>query len=584
MGRTFVRSRCGIAAIGAIALFSFAAGADHRPANGATGQVAISVFPVDGVCDYADTWHDQRAGVDKNGNPNVHQGVDIIAASGVPIRAVTAGKVTSMSQSTRGGNQLYLTQPDGSYFFHAHISRYVDGLAVGAQVKAGDIIAYVGQTGDAVYSTAHLHFEVHPAWNNREPINPYPVVRHVSGCGKIGTGTGTPPTSTPTPTAPSSPTVPTPSTPSTTAFPTVPTTNSYSGSKVSNGFDGFFPIIPSRIADSRSRFYLTRLSAMTENYLTVASRGSVPANASSVMLNLTITGPADDGWMQTWPCGQAAPLASNVNFRQGQTISNTALVAVGVSGRVCFRGSTGLDLVVDVIGWQGPGGADGFVPAGPNRLFDSRSTGGIVRAGETRTITVPATDGAEVTVTADVPSANGEIVVWPCAQTKPSVPGMRLTAGVTAANTTVVPIGASSLCVSPSVTTHIIVDLNGTWQARTGGRPTAITPVRLLDTRSGPAAGKARPRTEVRVPVAGRSGIAAGANAAQVNITVTDPVGPGFVTAWPCGSAIPLASVLNYAEGTTVANATLVGLGGGSLCLATSDSAHLIVDVTGYLA
>ena len=187
MARTLLRSLRNYAALAS--LVGVAIGVGYRPANGATGEVPISVFPVDGVCAYADTWHDPRAGVDKNGNPNVHEGVDIIAASGVPIRAVTDGKITSMSQSIRGGNQLYLTQPDGSYFFHAHINRYADGLVVGAQVKAGDVIAYVGQTGDAVYSTAHLHFEVHPAWNGRGPINPYPVVRQLSGCGMTGTGT-----------------------------------------------------------------------------------------------------------------------------------------------------------------------------------------------------------------------------------------------------------------------------------------------------------------------------------------------------------------------------------------------------------
>jgi hypothetical protein len=335
-------------------------------------------------------------------------------------------------------------------------------------------------------------------------------------------------------------------------------------------------------ADSRERFYLTPLSTMTVNYLTVASRGNVPANASSVMLNLTVTNPASDGWMRTWPCGQPTPATSNVNFRMGQTISNTALIAMGTSGRVCFQASTAIDLMVDVVGWHGAGGVDGFVPAGPTRLFDSRDTGVKTKPGETKTVVVPATDAAAITVTAVSPDADGTITVWPCARAKPAVPGLHMTAGVTAANSTVVPLGNDKLCVSASASTHFIVDLNGSWQHRVGSRPATIAPVRLLDTRGG--SGKPAPLAEVRIPVAGLSGIPASASAAQVNITITEPNGPGYVTAWPCGGDRPLASVLNYGKGATVANATLVGLGGGALCVATSDSAHLVVDVTGYLA
>jgi hypothetical protein len=157
-----------------------------------------------------------------------------------------------------------------------------------------------------------------------------------------------------------------------------------------------------------------------------------------------------------------------------------------------------------------------------------------------------------------------------------------MTFGVTAANTTVVPLKKGKLCVSPSVATHVIVDMNGSWRQKTGGRPTAISPVRLLDTRG--TAGKPAPLAEVRIPMAGKSGIPADATSVQVNVTVTQPNGPGYVTVWPCGGQRPQASVLNYGEGVTVANATLVGLGGGALCVASSDSAHLVVDVTGYLS
>jgi Peptidase family M23 len=589
MGRRTVQRRLGIAALSVTALLTSAGLATREPAQAGTGQVVVAAFPVDGQCAFADTWMAPRAGVDSTGNPNVHEGVDIIANSGVPIRAVTDGQITRLSTSTRGGIQLYLTQPDGTYFFHGHLSRYADGIVAGSNVKAGDVIGYVGQTGDAVYSVAHLHFEVHPAWNSKAPINPFPVIRQVSGCGRTGTGiapsfsTGTTVAPIPTTKPTSSSTAPTASTvPSPTTTAVVPTSNSYSGPMAINGFDGFLAVSPSRVADTRSRFFLTPLSTMTQNYLTVASRGSVPTNASAVMLNLTVSSPADDGWMRVWPCGQPTPATSNINFRRSQTISNTALIALGTSGRVCFQASTGIDLAVDVLGWNGAGGTNGFVAAGPDRLFDSRNSGATVAAGAVRTIDVPASAAASVTLTAVEPTANGEITIWPCAEPKPAIAGLQMTLGVTAANTTVVPLRKGKLCVSPSVATHVIVDLNGSWQAKTGGRPTAIAPVRMLDSRN--AGGKPAPLAEVRIPLAGKSGIPANATSAQVNVTVTQPNGPGYVTVWPCGRERPLASVLNYGEGVTVANATLVGLGSGALCVATSDLAHLVIDVTGYLS
>lgn len=88
----------------------------------------------------------------------------------------------------------------------------------------------------------------------------------------------------------------------------------------------------------------------------------------------------------------------------------------------------------------------------------------------------------------------------------------------------------------------------------------------------------------VTVPAAGTGGIPANAKAVGLNLTVTEPAGPGFITAFPCGSPLPPTSNLNFATGQTLAAFTLATPGtGGAVCVRTSQSVHLIIDVSGYV-
>jgi bacillolysin len=118
-----------------------------------------------------------------------------------------------------------------------------------------------------------------------------------------------------------------------------------------------------------------------------------------------------------------------------------------------------------------------------------------------------------------------------------------------------------------------------------------LVPGRLLDSRSGQATvdgqfngiGVRGAGTVTALTVAGRGGVAGDAAAVVLNVTVTDAQGPGFVTVFPCGSAQPNASSLNYVVGSTVANAVIVKVGaGGQVCLFTQSPINLIADVNGY--
>ncbi len=121
----------------------------------------------------------------------------------------------------------------------------------------------------------------------------------------------------------------------------------------------------------------------------------------------------------------------------------------------------------------------------------------------------------------------------------------------------------------------------------------ALVPARLLDTRPdgttadgiGQGDGLQAAGATVEVQVTGRSGVPDGANAAVLNVTVTDARAAGFVTVWPCGSGRPNASSLNYITGSTVPNGVIAKIGDkGKVCLFTSNPTHLLVDVAGFFS
>jgi murein DD-endopeptidase MepM/ murein hydrolase activator NlpD len=123
--------------------------------------------PVAGPSTFVDTWGAPRSGGRR------HQGVDMLSPRGTPSVAVVAGTIR-ISQNRLGGNALWLNGADGNSYYYAHFDRYGKGGAV----NAGDVIGYVGDTGNA-RGTPHLHFEVHPGGG--AAVDPYPTARAACG-------------------------------------------------------------------------------------------------------------------------------------------------------------------------------------------------------------------------------------------------------------------------------------------------------------------------------------------------------------------------------------------------------------------
>ena len=126
-------------------------------------------FPVAGDASWSDDWLEARFGPPFH----LHQGNDIFAARGTPVRAPYAG-VVRYEDGGAGGKAAYLTVGDGTYYYMAHLDSYSKKFSSGASVKQGDVVGYTGDTGNAVGGATHVHFEIHP--RGGAAVDPKPIL------------------------------------------------------------------------------------------------------------------------------------------------------------------------------------------------------------------------------------------------------------------------------------------------------------------------------------------------------------------------------------------------------------------------
>ena len=126
-------------------------------------------FPVAGMADYSDDWWQARFGPPFH----LHEGTDIFGARGTPVRAPFDG-VVRFEDGGLGGKGAYVTTPDGTYYYMAHLEGFAKKLSNGSKVKQGEVIAYLGDSGNARGGTPHVHFEIHP--RGGAAVNPKPIL------------------------------------------------------------------------------------------------------------------------------------------------------------------------------------------------------------------------------------------------------------------------------------------------------------------------------------------------------------------------------------------------------------------------
>lgn len=160
-----------------------AVGGSSSPAVGPADLEALRgeglIIPVAGVAakDLVDSFDDMRGGTRR------HNALDIMAKRNTPVLAAVSGTVLKLHNSAAGGLTVYVSDPTSRFvMMYGHLDSYRPGLADGAKVTRGEIIGFVGSTGNANPLAPHLHFQVTRNDNMKEwwkgtPINPFPVFR-----------------------------------------------------------------------------------------------------------------------------------------------------------------------------------------------------------------------------------------------------------------------------------------------------------------------------------------------------------------------------------------------------------------------
>ncbi|MHB1500010.1 MAG: G1 family glutamic endopeptidase [Candidatus Dormibacteria bacterium] len=363
-------------------------------------------------------------------------------------------------------------------------------------------------------------------------------------------------------------------------------------------------LLPSRILDTRSTG--GPLGPGGAINLTVVG-GSVPSTAVAVALNVTVTDTTQASFLTLYPTGGTQPVVSNLNWVSGQTVPNLVIVPVGQGGQVTIYNHSGkTDVVVDLQGYFAPStsgtAAGSYVPLPPVRIADTRSgsgepySGDTLQAGSTLTLSaagagdLPAAGVAAVLLNVTVTDTTqaSYLSVYPQGGNPPTSSDLNWTAGETVANRVVVPVGPNGQITvyNYSGQADLVVDVSGYFTSgpnhpSNAGLFTAITPVRLLDTRvTGSPLG---PGQTLSQQMAGLDGISSQATAVVTNVTAANTTQASFFTVYP-GGVRPIASDVNWAAGQTVPNLTVATLGaGGSVTVYNhAGSADVIVDAFGY--
>jgi hypothetical protein len=338
----------------------------------------------------------------------------------------------------------------------------------------------------------------------------------------------------------------------------------------------------------------------------------VPAIASAVTGNLTVTGQTSNGYLYLGPVAMNDPTSSTLNFPVGDDRANGVTVALGAGGTlsVTFVAPAPgpiAHVIFDVTGYFVPGSSGAtYFPLTPARLLDTRSGNGLSgpsgsHAARTFQVTghggVPSNATAatgNLTVTGQ--TSKGYLFLGPNATNDPTSSTLNFPVGDDRANGVTVALGAggtlSVTFVAPNAgpTAHVIFDVTGYFVPDASGATfVALNPTRILDTRNGTGlAGPSTSHAARTFAVSGIGGIPAGIPAVTGNLTVTGQTSNGYLYLGPVAMNDPTSSTLNFPVGDDRANGVTVALGaGGTLSVtfvapAPGPIAHVIFDVTGY--
>ena len=369
-----------------------------------------------------------------------------------------------------------------------------------------------------------------------------------------------------------------------------------------NGSSAYQAVAPARLADTRPEegaFGFTRISDSVVR-VQVAGRAGVPNNASAAVLNVTGVNTTAPGYVTVYPAGTPLPTASNVNFDSpGRVMANMATVKLSASGAVDVYMQRPMDVAVDVSGAYVPVASPGLVssgrlvtlPSGAFRVLDTRERGvgvgpGAVERVDVSSAGVPADAVAVVVNVTATETGIGFWTAFPIGVARPNASNVNIdTPGQTRAGQAIVLLsGVPAFNVFTQGGGHLVVDVAGwftgpTAKPSTDGLFLPASPTRLLDSRNMfvmPTWGG----STLEFPVFGPDNQV---SAAALNLTGTESMIGGFVTAFPSGVARPQASNLNVDTwDQTVANHAIVRVSTRGVSVFTLQGLHMIADLSGW--
>jgi hypothetical protein len=383
---------------------------------------------------------------------------------------------------------------------------------------------------------------------------------------------------------------------------------------------GYHPVPPARILDTRNGTGGVPVAPVGSNgtlNVQVLGRGGVPASGvGAIVMNVTVTSTSAPSYLTVYPAEDPRPTASNLNWVAGQTSPNLVQVAVRRSGQLSIYNAGGsTDVIFDVAGYiplsTSAAGPDGlYNPLVPFRLLDTRNgTGalaGPLLGGSTLNLqvtgrgNVPLTGVAAVVlnVTVTAPTTAGYVTVFPAGTGLPLASNLNFVAGQTVPNRVIVKLGAGGQVAffSSGGSVQIIADVSGWFtdaSVATGSVFTGVTPVRILDTRSGIGgySTPVGPAGTIVLTAAGWGGVPLMTSTSPVpptavvlNVTVTNSSTGGYLTLFPDGAGQPATSDLNFLAGQTIPNLVVVRVGAnGKLDIFNAaGTTDVIADVVGW--
>ena len=360
-------------------------------------------------------------------------------------------------------------------------------------------------------------------------------------------------------------------------------------------------VSPQRVADTRDGTGGRRgpLGAGETWTVPIAGRGDVPADAVAVAVNVTSDQATAPTFLTVWAAGAGRPSTSNLNPTPERAVPNMVVAQLGSGAINVYNLKGSVHVIVDVVGYFTPGSSVGLVSLQPVRVLDTRNgIGGVSgKAGPGTVIDVQITGvggvaagatAVALNVTATEPDRPSFLSVYPSGEPLPRTSSVNMVAGQTVPNMVISKLGVGGKVSIYNLegNTHVVVDMLGSFQRGATGKYVSLAPVRLLDTRDGTGAPKARiGQTPLRLPVVGRHGVPIGSvGAVLLNVTAVEPTKDTFITVYPGGTDLPNASNLNVLAGEIAPNMVLARLGvGGDIALANySGDVDLVCDLVGY--